>query len=114
VHQRQGQHRAAISDFDAAIDRNPFVGAPYAARGQSLVATNQYEKAVEDLNAALNVEARDADAWAWRGLALERQGKRQEALESYQRAKSLQAGNQIAREGLARLQGGGGLALFRQ
>ena len=34
----QGQHQKAVFDFDAAIDRNPFVAAPYAARGQSLVA----------------------------------------------------------------------------
>ena len=36
LYQRQGMHPQAILDFDATIDRNPFVGAPYAARGQSL------------------------------------------------------------------------------
>ena len=39
LYQRQGMHPQAILDFDATIDRNPFVGAPYAARGQSFVAT---------------------------------------------------------------------------
>ena len=67
-------HPQAILDFDATIDRNPFVGAPYAARGQSFVATNQYDKAIEDFNAALNVDNRDADSWAWRGVAYERKG----------------------------------------
>jgi tetratricopeptide (TPR) repeat protein len=106
VHQRQGQHRAALLDFDAAIDRDPFAGAPYAARGQSLVATNQFDKAIEDLNAALNVENRNADAWAWRGVAYERTNRRKEALESYQRAISIDSGNAVAKQGLGRVQGG--------
>ena len=106
VHQRQGDHRAAMLDFDAAIDRNPFVASPYAARGQSLVATGQYDKAVEDLNAALNTDNRNADAWAWRGVAYEKQGNRKDAVESYQRATTLDSGNRLAREGLSRVQGG--------
>ncbi|KMO24701.1 tetratricopeptide repeat protein, partial [Methylobacterium aquaticum] len=104
--QAQGQHRAAIGDFDAAIDRNPFVAAPYAARGQSLIATNQYDKAIEDYNAALNVNNKDADSWAYRGLAYEKSNRRQEALESYQRAVAIDQGNQIAKQGLGRMQGG--------
>ena len=57
-------------------------GAPYAARGQSFVATQQYEKAIEDFNAALNVNNRmpipgpgaasPTSAWAtarWRSRA---------------------------------------------
>ena len=49
-----------MNDFDAAIDRDPFAGAPYQARGQSLIALGQYDKAVEDYNAALNVDNRIA------------------------------------------------------
>jgi tetratricopeptide (TPR) repeat protein len=82
------------------------VGAPYAARGQSLVATNQYDKAIEDFNAALNVDARDANSWAWRGVALERKGDRQQAIESYQRALTIDKTNATARQGSSRLQGG--------
>ena len=106
VHQRQGDHKAAVLDFDAAIDRNPFAGAPYAARGQSLVAVGQYDKAIEDLNATLNTDHRNADAWAWRGLAFEKQGNRKDAIESYQRATTVESGHKLAREGLARVQGG--------
>jgi tetratricopeptide (TPR) repeat protein len=102
----------AIQDFDAAIDRNPFAAPPYAARGQSLVATNQFDKAVEDFNAALNVNNRDGESWAWRGVAYERKGSRQEAVESYQRALTAEPGNATAKAGLARVQGGG-MALFR-
>jgi tetratricopeptide (TPR) repeat protein len=106
LYQRQGMHPQAILDFDATIDRNPFVGAPYAARGQSFVATNQYDKAIEDFNAALNVNNKDADSWAWRGVAFERKGDRSQALESYQRALSLDNSNSVARQGSSRLQGG--------
>ena len=69
LYQRQGMHPQAILDFDATIDRNPFVGAPYAARGQSFVATNQFDKAIEDFNAALNV---DANGCQFLGLARRR------------------------------------------
>jgi hypothetical protein len=40
-------------------------------------------------------------------VALERQGQRKEAAESYPRALSVEAGNATAKQGLARLQGGG-------
>src|SRR5829696_2410289 len=102
-----------ILDFDAAIARTPFVAAPYAARGQSLVATKQFDKAVEDFNAALNVNNRDAETWAWRGVAYERQGNRAEAAESFRHAASLDSSNATAKQGLARLQGGGGSTLSR-
>ena len=69
LYQKQGMHPQAILDFDSTIDRNAFVAAPYAARGQSLVATQQYEKAIEDFNAALNVNNRDAE---FMGLARRR------------------------------------------
>ena len=108
-----GQHQKAILDFDAAIDRNPFAAAPYAGRGQSLVQTSQFDKAIEDFNAALNINTKDAESWAWRGVGLERSGKRPEAIESYQRAMTVQPGHAMAKQGLARVQGGGGLALFR-
>ena len=96
-------HAQAILDFDSTIDRNAFVAAPYAARGQSLVATQQYDKAIEDFNAALNVNNRDADSWAWRGVAYERMGNRQMAQESYQRALAVDSGNHVARQGNSRL-----------
>ena len=108
LYQRQNDHSQAILDFDAAIDRNPFVAAPYAARGQSLVATNQFDKAIEDFNAALNVNNKDAESWAWRGIAYERQGRRQEAVESFQRAVGVDPQNATGKQGLARVQGGGG------
>ena len=84
----------------------PYAAAPYQARGQSLIATSQFEKAVEDFNAALNVDNRNGDAWAGRGLAYERLGKRQEASESYQRALTADPGNAMARAGNSRLGGG--------
>ena len=62
-------------------EREGIVPAPYLARGQSLIATNQFEKAVEDFNAALNVDNRLGDAWAGRGFAYEKMGRKQEASE---------------------------------
>ena len=98
----------AILDFDAAIDRNPFVAAPYAARGQSLVATNQFDKAIEDFNAALNVNNQDAESWAWRGIAYERQGRsRRRPRASSARSASTRS-NATGKQGLSRVQGGGG------
>jgi tetratricopeptide (TPR) repeat protein len=84
------------------------VAAPYAARGQSLIATNQYDKAIEDYNAALNVNNKDATSWAYRGLAYEKSNRKKEAVESYQRAAQIEPGNPVAKQGLGRVQGGVG------
>ena len=110
-----GNHRQAILDFDAAIDRNAYVAAPYAARGQSLVETGEYTKAIEDFNAALNVNNKLGDTWAWRGVAFERQGDRTEAQVSFQRALAVDPGNALARQGQSRVGAGGsgGGGLFR-
>ena len=86
----------------------PSSHAPYAARGQSLIATNQYPKAIEDYNAALNVNNKDATSWAYRGLAYEKSGQRKEAMENYQRASVIDPNNSVARAGLGRVQGGVG------
>jgi len=34
IYQREGLHEQAITDFDNAIDRDPFAGAPYQAAGK--------------------------------------------------------------------------------
>ena len=106
-----GQHQFAISDFDAAIDRDPYVSPPYQARAQSYIAVGKYDTAVEDLNAALNINRNNSEAWALRGVALEKLGKKKEALESYQSALGVDEKNQMARDGLGRVSGGG--SLFR-
>ncbi|MDB5642952.1 MAG: Tetratricopeptide 2 repeat protein, partial [Hyphomicrobiales bacterium] len=92
----------AVTDFDNAIDRDPFASAPYLARGQSLIALNKYDAAIEDFNATLNVDNRSGDAWAGLGLAYERQGNRQKATESYQRALVVDPNNKLARDGQSR------------
>ena len=102
IHQRQGEHVLAVTDFDNAIDRDPFVSAPYQARAQSLIAEGKYAAAIEDLNAALNVDTKNAEAWADLGLAYEKSGNMTKARESYSRAKVIDPGNQIASQGLSR------------
>jgi tetratricopeptide (TPR) repeat protein len=94
-----------VTDFDNAIDRNPFASAPYQARGQSLIELGKFDAAVEDFNAALNVDNRNADAWAGLGLAYERQGNRAKAQESYGRALIVDPGNKVARDGQSRVGG---------
>ena len=80
------EHQRAVTDFDNAIDRDPFAAAPYQARGQGLVQLGKYNLAMEDFNAALNVDNRNADGWAGLGVAYEKSGNRMKASESYQRA----------------------------
>ena len=107
LYQRQGMHPQAILDFDATIDRNPFVAAPYAARGQSFVATDQFDKAIEDFNAALNVN-NQAMPIPGPGAASPTSARATTAAgdrELPARAR-LDSGNAVARQG----QSGGGLA----
>jgi Flp pilus assembly protein TadD len=61
------------------------------------------------------VNNKDAESWAWRGIAYERQGQRAEATESFQRALAVDQNNATAKQGLSRVQGGGGggFGLFR-
>ena len=47
--------------------------------------------------------ARSWLARAGRGLAYERMGRRAEAVESYQRALTVDSGNQVARSGMSRM-----------
>ena len=102
IYQRNGDHARAITDFDNAIDRNPFAAAPYQARAQSLTVTGKYDQAIEDYNAALNVDNRNANAWAGLGLAYEKQGDRAKAAESFSRALVVDPANRVAREGQSR------------
>ena len=103
IYQRNGDHAKAITDFDNAIDRNPFAAAPYQARAQSLTVIGKYDQAIEDFNAALNVDNRNGDAWAGLGLAYEKQGNKTKASESYGRALVVDPGNRVAREGQGRI-----------
>ncbi len=108
AYQALGDHNRAISDFDAAIDRNPYVVPPYMGRGQSLIAVGKFAPAIEDYNAALNIDAKNGDAWAQRGIAQERLGQAKDANESYQKALLVDPNNRIASEGARRTGGGGG------
>ena len=104
IYQRQGNHAQAITDFNNAIDRDPFAGAPYQARGQSLLATGKYDAAIEDFNASLNVDAKNADAWAGLGVAYEKQNNKTKAMESYSRAIDRRSARTSSRhDGMSRL-----------
>jgi tetratricopeptide (TPR) repeat protein len=82
---------------------DPFAGAPYQARGESLVAQGKYDKAIEDFNASLNVDNKNANGWAGLGMAYEKQGNRAKAAESYQRALVIDPNNPVARGGASRI-----------
>ena len=103
IHQKRGEQAAAVTDFDNAIDRDPFAAAPYQARAQSLTAQGKYDQSIEDYNAALNVDAKNAEAWAGLGVDYEKLGNRAKAQESYARAKTINPDNHTANEGLSRM-----------
>jgi len=103
IYQRQGDNVQAITDFNNAIDRDPFAGAPYQARGQSLMASGKYQAAIEDFNAALNVDANNSEAWSGLGLCYEKLNNHAKAVESYQRAVTVDPNNSDARAALRRL-----------
>jgi tetratricopeptide (TPR) repeat protein len=75
-----------------------------------LAMQGRWQEAVEANRAILDLFPNDVDAWNRLGKALSELGQNREAVEAYERALSLEPGNQIARRNLERLKAAAGAA----
>jgi len=82
----QGDYRAAISDFDRAIELDPDYGFAYTLRGVCYLMQGQETDALEDFNKALEINPRDAHAFGNRGHVFYRRGDYKRALAEYDEA----------------------------
>jgi len=82
----QGDYRAAMSDFDRAIELDHDYGFAYTLRGVCFLMQGQGSEALEDFNKALEINPRDAHAYGNRGHVFFKRGDYQRALAEYDEA----------------------------
>lgn len=60
----------AYTDFDTALEYDPYLYAAYIARGDTLLAGGEYYRAIADFSVAAGLEPLSAEPYAKRGIAL--------------------------------------------
>jgi regulator of sirC expression with transglutaminase-like and TPR domain len=98
-----GNPRAALSEYDAALEFHPTLNAAHYNRGLSNLALGRYGAAVEDFTRALAIHALDVQAYNNRGIAHLRLGNRPAAREDFTEALRIKPAMREARENLQRL-----------
>jgi WD40 repeat protein len=82
-------YKAAISDFDQAIQLNPSLADAYYNRGLAYAKLEQYQEAIEDYTEALEINPNWADAYNNRGNAYYKLGNHEKAIADYNQALSI-------------------------
>jgi tetratricopeptide (TPR) repeat protein len=82
-------YKAAISDFDQAIQLNPKLADAYYNRGLAYAKLEQYQEAIEDYTEALEINPNWADAYNNRGNAYYKLGNHDKAIADYNQALSI-------------------------
>ncbi|WP_118135105.1 tetratricopeptide repeat protein [Oceanicella sp. SM1341] len=83
VHQRMGDHDAALADYDRALAMKPADRDALFGRGGLYLRRGEAEKAVADFDAVLRHDGRDTDALYNRGLALAAAGRTADAVQDF-------------------------------
>ena len=86
---RVNDSRGALADFNAAIRRQPDLGAAYLNRALVHIAADRYDAALADADHAMRLDANNARAAFVRAGAYELLGKPVEAYKDYQLAAKL-------------------------
>jgi tetratricopeptide (TPR) repeat protein len=94
---------AAITDFDAALARNPQMDIAYLNRGSALMQAAKYDEARADFSRVIAMNgANTAVAYFNRGVAYEKSGNVTAAYNDYQQAQHINPSYQVASDELAR------------
>ncbi len=86
---KQGEYKAAISDFDQAIQLNPKWAEAYYNRGLAYEQLEEFERAIEDYTLALRTHHNWAIAYCQRGNVYYKMGQYEPAIADYDRALSV-------------------------
>ncbi|WP_017718366.1 tetratricopeptide repeat protein [Kamptonema formosum] len=84
----QGEYKAAIPDFNQAIQLNPQWADAFYNRGLAYAQLGQYQKAIEDYSAALQIHPNSAPVYCNRGYAYYKLGQHEPAIADYDLALS--------------------------
>jgi tetratricopeptide (TPR) repeat protein len=96
---------AAVTDFNAALTRNPNLAPAYMSRGAVMLRTGRYDEARADFTRAIDLGAPDLHvAYFNRGEAQEAAGNQVAAYHDYRKAQELAPDFQPASQELARFQ----------
>lgn len=99
----EGKSDLAIADFTQAIRLDPKDVESRVYRGLLYAEQGEYGNAILDFDAALTENPNDPLVLAMRGEAREALGNHDSAIADFRRALELDAQNEVAKEGLARL-----------
>lgn len=101
VHVNRNALDAALADFERAIQLEPAKADGYIGRSLAFLRRQQLDRAIADAEIAVRVAPRFAGALVQRGAVLRAQGQFDRALADFNAALALDAGNEVARRGVA-------------
>lgn len=105
IHNRNGDLKSAVDDFNAALDIDSSVGEAYLNRGNSYYLSGLYDAALADYDAALENDVNKPwAAWYNIGLAYEAKKDKEKAREAYEKALELNPSFSPAQLKLSKLQ----------
>jgi tetratricopeptide (TPR) repeat protein len=103
AYNQKQQFQPALSDCKTAVDLNPRYSYAYANLGATYLGMNDSPSALSALNKAVALKSNFLWSRLSRARAFEAAGSSEEALKDYEYALLIDAANQQAREGVARL-----------
>lgn len=98
----------ALADLTKAIELEPGDAAGYSVRGSAYAAKGDQERALTDLNKAIQLDSRLSVAYFNRGMVFAKKGDKAKAKADLETVLSIDAGNQQAKDELAKLAKAGG------
>jgi tetratricopeptide (TPR) repeat protein len=109
-HAEKGDFDRAIADYSEAIRLGPRLAAAYSNRGRALGIKGEHDRALTDLDEAVRLAPNVAVPYRHRASIHEKKGAVDKALADYRQALGIDPRNQVAMEGVRRLEAGGGTA----
>lgn len=81
-----GNYKAAVTNFNKAIQLNPKQDKTYNNRGKAYFQMGEYENAIQDYDQAVQLNPQNAEVYNNRGLAYDGNGNSEKAIEDYTQA----------------------------